>query len=58
MVTLKQINQATLDQTSSEDFDILLREYNKQHVVSQSSKDRFRELIVAAQQDAKRYNKQ
>ena len=57
MVTLKQLDIATFDDTSSEDFDILLKEYAKHHVVSDDSKKRMQELVQAAIKDAKRYSK-
>lgn len=57
MITLKDIETATFDQTSNEDFEILLREYVKQNPPTQESKKLFQELVAAAQQDAKRYNK-
>lgn len=55
MITLNDINTATLDQTSSEDFEILLKEYINQNIPSEDSKKRFHELVVSAQQDKQRY---
>lgn len=57
MITLKDINTATFDQTSSEDFEILLKEYVSQTIPTEESKKLFLELVVSAQQDAKRYSK-
>lgn len=50
MITMQDINKATLDETSTEDFEILLQEYYKQNPVSQDSKDRFKELVAKIQQ--------
>jgi len=57
MLTLHQLDIATFDDTSSEDFEILLKEYNAQNVVPDDSKKRFQELVQAAIKDAKRYSK-
>ena len=57
MLTLQQLDIATFDDTSSEDFEILLKEYNAQNVVPDDSKKRFQELVQAAIKDTKRYSK-
>lgn len=46
MITLQDIDRATFDDTSSEDFEQMLIEYYKQNPVSEEGKQRFRELMI------------
>lgn len=45
MITLQDIERATFDDTSIDEFDRLLTEYCKQNPASEESKQRFRELM-------------
>ena len=50
MTNLNDIDVATLDNTSNEDFDKLLDQYGKDNVVSDASKERFRQIVAQIQQ--------
>jgi hypothetical protein len=59
MTTLQQINIATFDDTSVEDFELLMRDYlnNRSNIDIEASKKRYQELVDAAVDQANRYYK-
>jgi hypothetical protein len=50
MITNKDLNKATFDDTSTEDFDKLLAQYGQDNVVSEASKQCFRQIVAKLQQ--------